>query len=139
MFFALFIICFKFFVVFSIFLLIYILITQLIYIKLKYYHNSIYKNAKIFHARNDTLHHRSDFIFVIFCVHIFDGFSFSIHRNLFLFGAMLAVFFQRFGGHFPRFFVAMLGAMKEIFFQQSVHHHIGITPNRGGKMRVTCK
>ena len=47
MFFALFIICFKFFVVFSIFLLIYILITQLIYIKLKYYHNSIYKNAKI--------------------------------------------------------------------------------------------
>ena len=42
-----FVLCFKLFLIFFAFLVIYILITQLIYIKLKLYHNSIYKNKNI--------------------------------------------------------------------------------------------
>ena len=47
MFLLIFSLCFKLFVVFFAFTLIYILITQLIYIKLKFQHNSIYKNKNI--------------------------------------------------------------------------------------------
>ena len=47
MFLLIFSLCFKLFVVFFACTLIYILITQLIYIKLKFQHNSIYKNKNI--------------------------------------------------------------------------------------------
>ena len=39
--------CFKLFTVFFVFILLYIIITQLIYLKLKFHHNSIYKNKNI--------------------------------------------------------------------------------------------
>ena len=47
MFLLLFSLCFKLFIVFFAFTIIYIAITQLIYIKLKFHHNSIYKNKNI--------------------------------------------------------------------------------------------
>ena len=42
-----FLLCFKLSLIFFAFLLIYILITQLIYLKLKLYHNSVYKSTNI--------------------------------------------------------------------------------------------
>ena len=47
MFLFIFSLCFKLFTVFFVFILLYIIITQLIYLKLKFHHNSIYKNKRI--------------------------------------------------------------------------------------------
>ena len=47
MFLFIFSLCFKLFTVFFVFILLYIIITQLIYLKLKFHHNSIYKNKSI--------------------------------------------------------------------------------------------
>ena len=47
MFLFIFTLCFKLFTVFFVFILLYIIITQLIYLKLKFHHNSIYKNKNI--------------------------------------------------------------------------------------------
>ncbi|MPN56530.1 hypothetical protein SDC9_204220 [bioreactor metagenome] len=63
-----------------------------------------------------------------FHLFVFDGSTFSIRGQLFHVGAVLAEFFIFFGIH--------AFTSGRITFEQTVYHHVGITADRRGEMRI---